>query len=144
MEAPREEKLLKLLDLLEENYEAIETAIKLVAALKRSGMLDAMLEIAERSDEIFNAAVRAELMKSLGNMMMLVYMLGQLDNFKLMMLAESLPKCVEEAEKAAGKGGGMGIRELLRVMTSPEMAAALRAFQASMKCFMGGGEGRSK
>ncbi len=137
MEAARDEKLIRLLEVLEENYEAVETAIRLLAALKRSGLLDAALEVAERSDDVFSSVVRAELMKSIGNAMMLLYLLGQLDNFKLMKLAESLPRCVEEAEKAAAKGGGLSIRELLRIMTSPEMAAALRAFQAATGCIAG-------
>jgi uncharacterized protein YjgD (DUF1641 family) len=139
-----DEKLLKLLDLLEENYEALEALMKLLAAMKRSGLLDALVEVAERGDELFNAIARPEVMKGLGNAMMLFYMISQLDNFKLMAAAEALPKCMEEAEKAAARGGGMSIRELLRTMTSPEMAALLRALTAATGCMMRGGEAQGR
>lgn len=131
----QEEKLIKLLDLVEENYEALEALIKLVAALKRSGLLDALLEVAERSDDVLSSLARYEAMSSIGNMMMLMYMISNFDNYKLLKAAETMPPCIEKAgEIAVSSEKGLSIRELLRIMTSPEMGAALRALVEIMRC----------
>ncbi|MCE4604618.1 MAG: hypothetical protein F7B20_06615 [Aeropyrum sp.] len=131
----QEEKIIKLVELLEENYEAISTAIELLAAMKKSGLLDFMLQLAEMGDEIFNAMARPEVMKMVGNMMMLGYMLSQIDQSLLVKAAEKMPVCMNKAlEEAAKTEKGMGIRDLMRAMTSPEMAAMMRLMLASVKC----------
>ena len=95
----------------------------------------ALTGLLEVSDETFNAMARAEVMKAVGNLMMLIYMLSSFDNFMLMRAAESTPRCVDVAVREASKvEGGLGLLELLRVMRSPEMATALKAFTSLMKC----------
>ncbi len=135
MENQSEEKIIKLIELLEENYEAISTTIELLAAMKKSGLLDFMLQLAEMGDEIFNAMAKPEFMKMVGNMMMLGYMLSQIDQSLLVQAAEKMPVCINKAlEEAARTEKGMGIRDLLRVMTSPEMAAIMRLMVSGVRC----------
>ncbi|GBF09414.1 hypothetical protein apy_11390 [Aeropyrum pernix] len=133
-----DEKILKLLELVEENYDALATTIELVAALKKSGTLDALLQLAEMGDEIFNSLARPEVMKMIGNLMMMGYMLSQIDQPLLMKAAEKMPVCMNTAlQEAAATEKGMGIRELLKTMTSPEMAALLKALIAGVSCARG-------
>jgi uncharacterized protein YjgD (DUF1641 family) len=120
---------------LSRNADALAEALALLRALKESGALATLKGLLEAGDELFNAAARPEVMKSLGNAMMLVYMLSLFDNALLMRMAESLPRCVEESVEAMEKTGkGMGIRDLLTVMRSPEMAALLNAMMALSRC----------
>lgn len=131
----QDEKLIKLLELVEENYDALATTIELVAAMKKSGILDILVQLAEMGDELFNAMAKPEVMKMVGNMMMLGYMLSQIDQSLLVKAAEKMPVCINAAlGEAAKTEKGMGIRELLKTMTSPEMAAMLKALLAGVSC----------
>ncbi len=135
------ERLERLMAALEENAEALETLLRLVGELKRSGLLDAMLAIVEASDELFSAMATQETAKPLGNAMMLLYLLGNLDQDLLMAAAEKMPKCMDEARRAASEERPMTLREMIRTITSPEFAAALRAFKAVMACARSNGQG---
>ena len=135
------ERLERLMAALEENAEALETLLRLVGELKRSGLLDAMLALAEASDELFSAMATQEVAKPLGNAMMLLYLLGNLDQDLLMAAAARMPKCMDEARRAASEARPMTLREMIRTITSPEFAAALRAFKAAMACARSGGGG---
>lgn len=128
------ERLERLMAALEENAEALETLLRLAGELKRSGLLDALLALAEASDELFNALATQEVAKPLGNAMMLLYLLGSLDQDMLMAAAERMPRCMEEARRAASEDRPMSLRELIRTITSPEFAAAMRALRAALAC----------
>ena len=131
-------KLALLLRELSDNADAILALVELAKKLKESGTTAALSSLLEISDETFNAMARAEVMKALGNMMMLVYMLSQFDNFMLMKAAETTPKCIDTALGEASKvDKGLGLLELLNLMRSPEMAAALKGFIAMMRCLRG-------
>jgi len=131
-------KLALLLRELSDNADAILALVELAKKLKESGTTAALSSLLEISDETFNAVARAEVMKALGNMMMLVYMLSQFDNFMLMKAAETTPKCIDTALGEASKvDKGLGLLELLNLMRSPEMAAALKGFIAMMRCLRG-------
>jgi len=131
-------KLALLLRELSDNADAILALVELAKKLKESGTTAALSSLLEISDETFNAAARAEVMKALGNMMMLVYMLSQFDNFMLMKVAETTPKCIDTAVGEASKvDKGLGLLELLNLMRSPEMAATLKGFIAMMRCLRG-------
>ncbi|GEM_PF-777161 len=120
---------------LSKNANALAEALSLLKALKDSGAMATLKALLEAGDELFNAMARPEIMKSLGNAMMLVYMLSLLDNALLMRVAESMPKCFEESFKAMeSTDKGMGIRDLLSLMRSPEMAALLNAMVAMSRC----------
>ncbi|MFN4046266.1 MAG: DUF1641 domain-containing protein [Acidilobaceae archaeon] len=131
-------KVALLLKELSENADSIMSLIEVASLLKESGTLAALSGLLETSDETFNAAARAELMKAIGNAMMLVYMLSLFNHGILLKAAETTPKCVETAiNEAAKTDKGLGLLELLRVMRSPEMAAAIKSFMAMMKCLKG-------
>jgi uncharacterized protein YjgD (DUF1641 family) len=131
-------KLALLLKELSDNADAILSLIEIAKMLRETGTTAALTGLLEVSDETFNAMARAEVMKAVGNLMMLIYMLSMFDNFMLMRAAESTPRCVDVAVKEASKvEGGLGLLELLRVMRSPEMATALKAFTSLMKCLRG-------
>ena len=124
---------------LSKNADALVEAVRLFKALKDSGALATLEGLLEIGDELFNAAARPEIMKSLGNMMMLVYMLSLFDNALLMRMAETVPKCFQESMKAMEKTEkGMGLRDLLSLMRSPEMAALLNAMVAVSRCMRAG------
>ena len=128
-------KLVILLKELSDNADAIRDLVEAARMLRETGALAALTGLLEVSDETFNATARAEVMKAVGNLMMLIYMLSLFDNFMLMKAAETTPKCVDVAVKEASKvEKGLGFLELLRIMRSPEMAAALRAFTSIMRC----------
>jgi len=128
-------KLALLLKELSDNADAILSLIEIAKMLRETGTTAALTGLLEVSDETFNAMARAEVMKAVGNLMMLIYMLSSFDNFMLMRAAESTPRCVDVAVREASKvEGGLGLLELLRVMRSPEMATALKAFTSLMKC----------
>ncbi|MEM1928054.1 MAG: hypothetical protein QXS85_04900 [Acidilobaceae archaeon] len=131
-------KVALLLRELSENADSIAGMIELARALKESGTTAALLGLLETADETFSAAVRQELMKTLGNTMMLVYMLSQLNHEALLKAAETIPRCTEAAAAEAAKTEkGLGLLELIKIMRSPEMAAALKAFMTMMKCLKG-------
>jgi Uncharacterized conserved protein len=131
-------KLALLLKELSDNADAILSLIEIAKMLRETGTTAALTGLLEVSDETFNAMARAEVMKAVGNLMMLIYMLSSFDNFMLMRAAESTPRCVDVAVREASKvEGGLGLLELLRVMRSPEMATALKAFTSLMKCLRG-------
>lgn len=131
------ERIERILAALEENADAIETTIKLIGELKRSGMLDALLAMAEMGDEIFSSLAKPEVMKALGNAMMLVYLLSRIDQDVLIALAEATPDCIAKAREATHEDRPMSIREMLRMITSPEMARLLRMAKALGGCRAG-------
>jgi uncharacterized protein YjgD (DUF1641 family) len=133
-------KLALLMKELSDNADAILSLIEVAKMLKETGTTAALTGLLEVSDETFNAIARAEVMKAVGNLMMLVYMLSMFDNFMLMRVAETTPKCVDVAVKEASKvERGLGLLELLSIMRSPEMAAALKAFTSIVRCMRGKG-----
>ncbi len=128
-------KLAELIKMVSENMDAFKQAIELVKQLKETGALASILALTEISDETFNAITRPDFMTSIANGMMLLYMLSQFNHGLLMNMAETLPKCTEGALKEMKETEkGMGIRELLSLMRSPEMAAMMKAMIAAVRC----------
>ena len=97
-------KLALLLKELSDNADAILSLIEIAKMLRETGTTAALTGLLEVSDETFNAMARAEVMRAVGNLMMLIYMLSMFDNFMLMRAAESTPRCVDVAVKEASKG----------------------------------------
>jgi len=128
-------KLAELIKLLSENMDAFKQAIELVSQLKETGALASLLALTEISDETFNAITRPDFMTSIANGMMLLYMLSQFNHGLLMNMAETMPRCSEAALNELKKTEkGMGIRELLSLMRSPEMAAMMKAMITAVRC----------
>ncbi len=132
------EKMANLIKQLIENLDTLTQALNLLKQLKESGILDVATKLLEGVDESFNAMARPEVMKPMANMMMLVYMLSNLNYEMLFQLAEIMPKCMDKAMDEMKKTEkGMGLLELMRLMKSPEMAALLKAMIAMSSCMRG-------
>ncbi len=128
-------KLADLMATLSQNADGLIALLALAGELKEKGILASMGAVVEAYDELFNAMARPEMMKAMGNMMMLVYMLSQLDHGMLMQLAESMPKCSKAAmDEMKNASKGMGFKELMDFMRSPEMAALLKAAARFSRC----------
>lgn len=132
------EKMANLIGQLIENLDALTQTLNLLKQLKESGILEAATKLLEGVDELFNAMARHEVMKPVANVMMLVYMLSNLNYETLFQLAETMPKCMDKAmDEVKRTEKGMGLLELMRLMRSPEMAALLKAMIAMSSCMRG-------
>lgn len=128
------EKVMRLLDTLADNSDAIESLLRTLSRLKESGILAALEGLAEGFDEGFNYMARAEMMAAIGNLMMLLYMLSRIDQPILFEIAEKLPKGLNlmyEEIKAPKKK--VSIMELLALMRSPEIFALMSAMRSMLK-----------
>ncbi|MEM1633376.1 MAG: hypothetical protein QW366_02880 [Sulfolobales archaeon] len=130
------EKLARLLELLIEKSDSIENLIRLVESLDRLGLTDIARTAEENSDFIFNATSRKEVISLVGNAMMLMYMLSNMNQAMLYEFAERMPKCVETGYKEFKNypEKGMGLLEMLRIIRSPEFAALLKTMQQVIRC----------
>lgn len=128
-------KLIETLTLLTESLDTINNLLLTLKKLDESGLLAFINALIETSDEMFNASATKDVMKMTGNLMMLMYLLSQLDQSMLMKLAQTLPTCINKAQETfENTNKGLGTFELLNIMKSPEMAAALKALQQSLAC----------
>lgn len=128
------ERILRLLDMLADNQEAIESLLRTLSRLKESGVLAALEGLAEGFDEGFNYMARAEVMAAVGNLMMLLYMLSRIDQPMLFEIAEKMPRALStiygeiKAERRRA-----GILELLELVRSPEIFAFMSALRSMLK-----------
>ncbi len=112
----------------------IEQAIDMVERLADSGVLAGMNAFLGEFDENFSALTRPDIMTMVANLMMLAGTLGQVPyegGFKLAMegppaIAEAYPRFRERTEP-------MSIREAVRIMRSPDVAAALEMMVAVLR-----------
>lgn len=135
------EKIIRLLDMLADNSDAIESLLRTLSRLKESGILAALEGLAEGFDEGFNYMARAEMMAAIGNLMMLLYMLSRIDQPVLFELAEKLPKGLNvmyEEIKAPRKKAS--ILELLALMKSPEVYALISAMRSMLRSISSNGK----
>ncbi len=129
------EKVIRLLDMLADNSDAIESLLKTISRLKESGILAAFEGLAEGFDEGFNYMARAELMSAIGNLMMLLYMISKIDQPMLYEMAEKVPKMVGTMYEGikASKKRKASIFELISMMRSPEMYALINAVRSMIR-----------
>ncbi len=128
-------KMIDTLNELAESMDSLTRMLRLLRKLDESGALAALEAVAEYTDETFNAMSRKEIMGMMGNMMMLMYLVSQLDTGMLMKLAEKMPQCTKKMQETFEKTEkGMGTFELLGVMKSPEFAGLLKGMQNMLKC----------
>lgn len=124
-----------LLKELSDNADSISELIRLSKALKESGTLAILESVLEMTDENFNALLRPDAVRALGNLMMLVYLLSSLNNAMLMKAAEGVPPCLDKAVNSASENmRPIGILEAIRILRSPEVGAALRGLYAALSC----------
>ncbi len=132
------EKMLLLMKTISDNADSLIKMMNTLKKLDESGILPMIDTVAEMMDENFNAIARPEIMKAIGNLMMLVNLLSQLDHGMLMDLSMKLPKCIDKAKETFDKTEkGMGTFELMGAMKTPEMAATIKAMQELIKCTKG-------
>ena len=128
-------RLLETLSLLAESLDSINNLLMTIKKLDESGILASLNAILETSDELFNAMATKDVMKMIGNLMALLYIISMFDQSMLMKLAQTLPTCITKAQETFEKTEkGLGTFELLNLMKSPEMAAMLKALQQSVSC----------
>jgi uncharacterized protein YjgD (DUF1641 family) len=119
---------------LARNAPAIEQALDLLENLADSGVLAGANGFVEEFDENFSALTRPDVMTMVTNLMMLLGTLGQVPyegGFKLAMdgpeaISEAYPRFRERTEP-------MGLREAVRVLRSPEVAAAIEMMVAVLR-----------
>lgn len=146
-DAQEVEKLLKEVDLksvalllkeLSDNAEAIAELIRFAKALRESGVLALLEAVVESTDDNFNALLRPGAMKAFGNFGALAYMISLFNNAMLMRAAETTPKCVDRAIGETPKNlRPLGILELIGILRSPEVGAAVRGLHTTLKCLNG-------
>ncbi|MEN3000127.1 MAG: hypothetical protein ABDH61_06120 [Acidilobaceae archaeon] len=146
-DAAEVERLLKEVDLksvvlllkeLSDNAEAIADLIRFAKALRESGVLALLEGVVESTDENFNALLRPGAMKAIGNFGALAYMISLFNNAMLMKAAETTPRCVDRAISEAPQNmRPLGILELIRILRSPEVGAAVRGLHTTLKCLSG-------
>ena len=132
---PEERKALERLQArLARNAPAVEQALELVENLADSGVLAGANGVVEDFDENFSAIARPDLMTMVANLMMLLGTLGQLPyegTFKLAMeggpaVSDAYPRFREREEK-------MSVREAIRILRSPDVAAAMELMVAVLR-----------
>lgn len=110
---------------------AIEQALDVLEQFADSGNLAALGGLFEEFDDNFNALTRPDLMGMVGNLMMVIGVLSQLPYQPFFDLAMRTPGAFQEAYPAfRERTKPLGIGEMVRLMRSPEMAAALQLMVA--------------
>ncbi|HXF71078.1 MAG TPA: hypothetical protein VNO79_00525 [Actinomycetota bacterium] len=116
----------RLLARLARSADAVEQVLDLVDRVADSGNLAALTGVLESFDENFSAATRPELMTMVANLMMLAGLLGQVRYEPFFHAAMRVPATLDEAyERFRTRTRPMGVREMLRLLRSPELAGAL-------------------
>ncbi|MEZ0290712.1 MAG: hypothetical protein ABWJ42_06460 [Sulfolobales archaeon] len=130
------ERISKLLELLAEKSDVIESLVRFFESIERIGLTDMVKTLEEESDFLFNAISRKEFMSLVGNMMMLMYLMSNMNHVLIYELAERTPKCLERGYEEFKKHPEkkLGLLEMLNIIRSPEFASALKALQTAIQC----------
>ena len=111
---------------LARNAPAIEQALDLVDNLADSGILAGANGVIEEFDENFSALTRPDIMTMVSNLMMLLGTLGQIPYEGGFKLAMDGPEAINAAyPRFRERTEPMSMREAIRIMRSPEVAAAM-------------------
>ncbi len=130
------EKLARLLEKLADNADALEDILEALAKMKDTGLLAGTRALAESFEEGFNYLMRPEFVASIGNMMMLLYMISKMDHPMMFEMADKMPPCIKKAydEFMQAPSKRAGLMELLNLMRSPEFYAMMRAMRVMLSC----------
>lgn len=135
LESVEVEKLEKLVDALVESVDALAELAALAKKLKEAGILAALDALVDASEEEFSAIARPDIMGMVSNIMLMMWLMGQVRGEVMFNLANKTPPCIEEAYDEFRKPHKrMGLFELINLMRSPEFAAALKATQKMLTC----------
>jgi len=132
----KSEKLMRLLELLAEKSEVVENMIKILEGISNIGAAELVETLNENTDLVFNLISKKEVIAMLGNLMMLLYLVSNLNHAQIAELAEKTPKCVEKSYEEFKKypEKKMSLFEMLNIIRSPEFAALLKALMNLLKC----------
>ena len=124
-----------IVEKIAQNKEAIEQLLDVIEKLKETGALSAISALAEGFEEGFNSVVKPELMASVANAMMFLWLLGSLDHEMLFSLASKLPKVMEESRKEfeLAKKQKPSILKLIKAFKTPQIFALLRALAKALQ-----------
>ena len=103
--------------------------------MDETGFLDGLEALAKASEQGFVAVNRPEVMGMVGNVMVLLNLIGSLDHATLIGLSQTLPQALNDAMAELKKAPDrkLGLFELLNMMRSPEFSALLRAARTMTK-----------
>lgn len=125
-----------------ENKDTIDEFLDVINKLRDTGALSAISALAEGFEEGFNSVVKPEIMGSVANIMMLVWLMGNLDHEILFSLAQKVPEAInkskEEIQKA--KEEKPSIFKLIKIMKSPEFFTAVKTMQIILSNLSSNGE----
>ncbi len=114
-----------------ENKENIEIVLDVIEKIKETGLLAAISALSEGAEEGFNSIVKPELMGSIANAMMLVWMIGNINHPMLFEMAQKVPnalnKSFEEIKKIKEEGKEKpSLFKILKIIKTPEFYYALK------------------
>jgi|UPI0003B5610A Uncharacterized conserved protein len=129
------EKIEDIIKTLIENKDAIKDIIEIVQKLQESGILSAVSGLLEGFEEGFNSIVKPEIMGSVANAMMLVWLIGNLNHQLLFELAQKLPEGMKKAteEFSQAQKEKPSIFKMLKLMKSPEFYAAIKSLHTMIR-----------
>ncbi len=119
---------------LARNAGQVEQALEMVERLADSGLLAGINSGLDEFDENFSALTRPDVMTMVANLMMLLGTIGQIPyegGFKLAMdgppaISQAYPRFRERTEP-------MKLREAIRILRSPDVAAAMEMMVAVLR-----------
>ena len=130
------ERLARVLEKIADNADSLEDMLDALSKFRETGALAGFTALAEGFEEGFNYLMRPEVMGSIGNMMILVYLMSRLNHAMLFETANNLPPCVskayEEFKNTPKKKAGFF--ELLDLIRSPEFYSMLKALRSMIEC----------
>jgi uncharacterized protein YjgD (DUF1641 family) len=119
---------------LARNAPAIEQALDLLENLADSGILAGANGAVEDFDENFSALTRPDVMTMVANLMMLLGTLGQIPYEGGFKLAMEGPEAINDAyPRFRERTEPMSMREAVRVLRSPDVAAAIEMMVAVLR-----------
>ena len=128
----------RLINRIAENAGAIEQAVEAVEHMAETGVLAGINAVLETSEENFSAVNRPEFMGMVSNAMMLLGLLSQIRYDMLFNMAMSVPEAVNEGyERFQQRTEPLKVREIVRLMRSPEFGGALEMMTSVLTAVKG-------
>ena len=130
------EKLAKLLEKLADNSDSLIETLETLTKLKETGLLAGLSALAESFEEGFNYLMRPELMGSIGNTMMLLYLMSRIDHTMLFEISNKLPNCISKAYEQLKNPPEKkpGLIETINLLRSPEIYSMLNTLRTIISC----------
>lgn len=139
LDPQHQEQLAALTERVARSAGQIEDLLDIVDRLSDTGVLAGAKAILDEFDDSFNAALRPDLMALVANGMTLLGTVAQLPYEPLFNLAMEVPPAAAEAyPRFAGRTEGVGTKEALEALRSPEIAALLDVLRTLARSQMAG------